>query len=296
MGWFEESLGAVSIGLSVSTGLLVSVGCPLTSPGFEDIPGSLLGVSFEGLGLAGRATLPEVPLSELEEEPALSRVSLVEPLLLEPVSVPEVVGLAGEAGVVGLALVSSEGGVSEGEVRVRCIPLDSLRPCESVFLCFFAFFFVVAEELEIDSFPLPFAEEPLLTLPELSLPMPVLVDAPPRLGTALEEVSLFELSSGCCWWLFAAVSPLPAVVFADGLLLGSVRLLESLFEELPGSALLFWSAGSVAVPLSSGVVCLLVVLVLVSLVPVPVLVCARAPNAERASASAANPMIFIEPP
>jgi hypothetical protein len=193
----------------------------------------LLGVSFEGLGVAGRETLPAVPWSVLEEEPALPRVSLAEPLLLEPVSVPEVVGLAGEEGVVGLALVSSEGGVSEVEVRVRCMLPGSLRPCESVFLCFFTFFFVVVVELEVQESPL-------------------------------------EPRSWSCG-VFAAVSPLPAAEFAEGLVLGSVRLVESAFEELPGSALLFWSAGSVAVPLSS-VLWVLVVVVVVSLVPVPVLV------------------------
>jgi hypothetical protein len=229
LGWFELSLGAVSIGLAVS------VGWPLTSPGFEDIPGSLLGVSLEGLGLAGRDTLPAVPWSVLEEEPALPRVSLAEPLLLEPVSVPEVVGLAGEAGVVGLALVSSEGGVPEGEVPVRCMLLGSLRPCESVFLCFFTFFFVVVVvELEIEESPL-------------------------------------ELRSWSCG-VFAAVSPLPAGELAEGLLLGSVWLVESAFEELPGSALLFWSAGSVAVPFCSVVWVLVVVVVSLVPVPVPVLV------------------------
>src|SRR5690349_9276634 len=93
LGWLEgESLGAGA----VSTGFRVSVGWPLTSPGFDDIPGSLFApVSVPGL--AGRATLP--------------RVSLVEPALA-PVSVPEVVGLLGVAGVVGLVLVSSAAGVS----------------------------------------------------------------------------------------------------------------------------------------------------------------------------------------
>jgi hypothetical protein len=211
--------GAVSIGFSVL------VGCPLTSPGREDMPGSL----FTSLdGFAGRATLPELSLSE--EEPVV---------LLAPVSVPEVVGLAGEVGEVGLVFVSSAGGVSEGEVRVRCIELESLRPCDaSGFLeCFFAFFVFEVEPLT-DSFALPCAEEPLLTLPELSLPMPVVADAPPRLGTALDDVSLLEVLSGCCCGVFAPVSP-EEVELAAGLLLGSELLLDEVFDELPGRALLF---------------------------------------------------------
>ena len=121
----------------MSTGFCVSVGWPLTSPGRDDIPGSFVAPLA---GLAGRATLPEVPWSALPEAPGLLRVSVAEPelvdpvvaepALLEPVSVPEVVGLLGVAGVVGLVLVSSADGVSEGEVRVRCIELASLlRPC-----------------------------------------------------------------------------------------------------------------------------------------------------------------------
>jgi hypothetical protein len=197
----------------VSTGFCVSVGWPLTSPGRDDMPGSLV-VPLEGL--AGRATLPDAPWSAVPEVLGVVRVSLAEPLplepvvlepvlleslLLAPVSVPEVVGLLGAAGVVEVVLFSSRGGVSEGEVRVRCIELDSLRPCApelSDFLwCFFAFFFEELE-LEIDSFALPFASEPLFTVSELelSLPMPVVVDAPPRLGTALDEVSRFDELSG----------------------------------------------------------------------------------------------------
>ena len=278
----------------MSAGFCVSVGCPVTSPGFEDIPGSFAGplASSVGLGLAGRETLPALPVSV--EEPALPRVSLAEPLWLEPVSVPEVVGFDGEAGVAGLAFVSSAGGVSEGKVRVRCIELESLRPCDFLW-CFFAFLPLFELGLEIDSFELPCADDPLLTLPELSFPTPVLVDAPLRLGTALEEVSRFEELSGCSCVLFTPVSP-AEVELAAGLLLGSELLLDEVFDESPGRALLFWSAGRVAVPLSSVDWLFGVEVVLVLLVPVPVLVCARAPNAERAKASAAIPMIFMEPP
>jgi hypothetical protein len=66
---------------AVSTGFCVSVGCPLTSPGREDIPGSLAGAfaSSVGLGAGGRATLPgAVAGSEVE---GLVRVSVADPLL-----------------------------------------------------------------------------------------------------------------------------------------------------------------------------------------------------------------------
>ncbi len=296
LGW---SAGAGA----VSTGFCVSVGWPLTSPGRDDIPGSFVAPLA---GLAGRA-LPEVPWSALPEAPGLLRVSVADPEvvdpvvaepLLEPVSVPEVVGLLGVAGVVGLVLVSSAAGVSEGEVRVLCIELASLlRPCAAdvsdfLWWCFFAFF---SFEGETDSSELPFASAPLFTSPELSLPMPVVVDAAPLLGTALEEVSLFDDVSGCSFALFEPVSP-AGDELAAGLLLGSELLLDEAFDELPGKELLFWSAGNFVVPLSSVLWLFGVEVVRVSLVPVPVLVCARAENADRAIASAAIPMIFIEPP
>jgi hypothetical protein len=93
------------------------------------------------------------------------------------------------------------------------------------------------------------------------------------------------------------VLSLLGVVFAAGLLLGSELLLDEVFDELPGRALLFWSPGSVAVPLSSvdwlfGVVVVLLEL----LVPVPVAVWARAPNAASANAAAAVTMSFIRFP
>src|SRR5712664_761350 len=53
-GWLPEG--------AVSTGFCVSVGWPVTSPGCEDIPGSLLApLSWGVLGAGGRATLPGVP-------------------------------------------------------------------------------------------------------------------------------------------------------------------------------------------------------------------------------------------
>ena len=286
-----------------STGFCVSVGCPVTSPGRDDIPGSRLVplLSSVVLGAEGRATLPAVSWPELGEltPPRVSvwGAGLVPMLSLfdEPVSVPEVVGLFGDAGVVGLVFVSSDEGVSDGEVRVRCIESLPLRPCD--LWCFFIFLSDLSEEEEpdTDSEELPAAELPLPTLLELSLPTPVAVEAAPRLGTALEEVSRLEVLSGSGFRPgFASVSA-EGAEFAAGLLLGKEVFELEVFEELPGSALLFWSAGSVADPLSSVVWLFGVVVVLVwSLAPVPVAVCARAPNALSARANAARAMIFTK--
>jgi len=53
-GWLPEG--------AVSTGFCVSVGWPVTSPGRDDMPGSLLApLSSVVLGAGGRATLPGVP-------------------------------------------------------------------------------------------------------------------------------------------------------------------------------------------------------------------------------------------
>jgi hypothetical protein len=207
---------------ALSTGFCVSVGWPVTSPGREDMPGSRLVplLSSVGLGAEGRATLPLVSL-----------------LFAEPVSVPDVVGLFGDAGVVGLVLLSSAAGVSDGEVRVRCMSPAPLRPCDLLGL-FFLIFLSEDEPLGTDSVELPAAELPLPTLPELSLPTPVVVDAAPRLGTALEDVSRLELLSGCACGVFAFVSE-DGVGLAAGLLLGSVLFALEVFDELPGRALLF---------------------------------------------------------
>ena len=80
------------------------------------MPGSRLGplLSSVVLGLAGRATLPEVPWSA--GGLTLSRVSFVVPVLL--------CGADGEAGLV---FVSSADGVSEGEVFALCMLLSPLR-------------------------------------------------------------------------------------------------------------------------------------------------------------------------
>ena len=191
--------------------------------------------------------------------------------------------------------MSSLEGVSEGEPR--CIVLWPLRPCELELRLCFLLFLSFADELEMDSVELPAAVSPLFTAPELSLPTPVDVEAPPRLGTALDDVSRLELLSGsACGDFFAFVSAEPGVELLAGLLLGRLLFEDDAFEELPGSALLFWSAGIVAVPLSSVVWLFGVDVVLVSRVPVPVLVCARAPDALSASANAAVAMSFIEPP
>jgi hypothetical protein len=197
-----------------------------------------------------------------------------EPLALEPVSVPEVV-LLGAAGVVGLALVVSDDGVSDGEVRVWCIELVSLevRPCPPCFfLCFLCaeLPLVASSLLPLGVEPLMPAELPALAPDELSLPMPVLVEPAPTEGLALDESSFVEeLVSSGLRVLLVEVSLLGAEL-AEGLLLGSDLLLLLVLDELPGRALLFWSAGSVAVPLSSVVWLLGVLVVLVSLVPVPV--------------------------
>ena len=119
------------------------------------------------------------------------------------------------------------------------VPLVELRPCER--RCFL--FFSLELELGTDSFALPAAEAPLFTSPELSLPTPVETDAPPRLGTALDELSAGAslVEEPCCSWAcgaFLLVSP-GGVVLLAGLLLGSVLLDDELFDELPGRALLF---------------------------------------------------------
>jgi len=162
-------------------------------------------------------------------------------------------------------------------------------------LCFFCTeVSLVASSLLPDEVE-PLTAESSLLFEELSFPMAVLLALPLVEGVALEELSLLDalLSDGRVD-LEVEVSEL-GVVLLDGLLLGSVELLLAELPELPGSALLFWSDGRVAVPLLSVVWLLGVLLVLVSLVPLPVDVCARAPNATSASASAI-PMIFIEPP
>ena len=56
--------------------------------------------------------------------------------------------------------------------------------------------------------------------------------------TSLDELSLFELSSGCVCPSFAPVSA-GCAGLAAGLLLGSELLLVAVLDELPGSALLF---------------------------------------------------------
>ena len=71
----------------------------------------------------------------------------------------------------------------------------------------------------------------------------MVTDAPPRLGTALDEVSLVELSlldelpcPACGVFLLVSAG---GVVLVAGLLLGSVLLDDEVFDELPGRALLF---------------------------------------------------------
>ena len=253
------SFGGLLEGLSpgfgaVSTGFCVSVGWPVTSPGFEDMPGSVV-VPWSPLvlGAAGRATLPEVPWSalpllepvaepvvefepEVPSEPLLLELEPMEPLALDPVSVPDVVELL---------LLSSADGAPSGEVRVRCIELVSLElrpwPCLWCFLCFFC-----TEVSLVASSLLPDLAEPLTAesslselFDEVSFPIAVLLELEPVEGVALEELSLLDalLSDGSVD-LEVEVSE-PGVVLLDGLLLGSVELLLAELPELPGSALLF---------------------------------------------------------
>jgi hypothetical protein len=251
---------------AVSTGFWVSVGWPVTSPGREDMPGSL-DVPWSPVvpGAAGREMLPELPWSlelpvalplvvpELVEpvldptEPLVPELVPSEPLLLEPVSVPDVVELVepGAAGVVGLVLLSSAGGVSDGEVRVWCIELVSLElrpwPCLCFLWCFFEVLVAVSSLLLDEVEPLT-AESSLsvaLLVDELSLPMPVLVELEPVDGFALDESSLLdELLSDGKVVFDVDVSEL-GVELLEGLLLGRLLLLLAVFPELPGSALLF---------------------------------------------------------
>ena len=181
-------------------------------------------------------------------------------------------GYCAESGA-GLVFVSSAEGESDGVVRERFLSVP-LRPCAPVRRCFLIFLSFERTVLSVES------EVPEFILAELSVPTPVEVEAAPLLGTALDELSLFELSSGCACGVFALVSA-DGVALVAGLLLGSVVLVVAVFDELPGRALLFWSAGSVAVPLFS------VVWFFGS-----VSGSARA-DAEMAKASAAAAMIFV---
>ncbi|MCA1827363.1 MAG: hypothetical protein LC689_10560 [Myxococcales bacterium] len=135
----------------------------------------------------------------------------------------------------------------------------SLRPCgERCFLCFFT---VDVLRVELAS------ELPLIELSDLTL-LPVLSPAAP-----VVEVPVAELSAG------ALTAPLLVEV------LGSALVLPLCEFEMP------------AVPLSSPVeLVLLEGFAAVFLLSSFVVVCARAPNAERASASAVLRMIFTWSP
>ena len=156
-------------------------------------------------------------------------MSVAEPLFDAPVSLGVELG---NAGVVGLVFVSSAEGVSDGEVRARCIELVSSveRPWPDFLLCFLLFLWTVV---------LLVASSDGVALFELSLPMPVEVEAPPVEGVALEDVSRVEWLESSGSLLFAVEVSLLGVVFALGLLLGSEVLLLAVFDEVPGSALLF---------------------------------------------------------
>src|SRR5207248_8311762 len=120
----------LSVG-AVSTGFCVSVGWPVTSPGF-DIPGSLVaGVSPVGEGDAGRATLP-LGLSGLAGGVRLPLcVSLVSVPVAEPAPWSDPL-------VVPLVRLS---------VRARRISLLPVRPC--AFLCLGCFFALTSALREV---------------------------------------------------------------------------------------------------------------------------------------------------
>ncbi|HEY6908965.1 MAG TPA: hypothetical protein VI356_06330 [Myxococcales bacterium] len=105
---------------------------------------------------------------------------------------------------------------------------------------FFAGVLLVASSLLPDEVEPLIAESSLFTpLDELSLPMPVLEELEPVDGLALEESSLLdELLSDGRVVFEVDVSEL-GVELLDGLLLGRLLLLLAVFDELPGSALLF---------------------------------------------------------
>ena len=258
---------------AVSTGFCVSVGWPVTSPGREDMPGSVaVPWSPLVLGAAGREMLPELPWSVValplvEPEPDVLGLEPTEPLVPEPVVAEPELEVSGGVAVeppvlepeldpiepVALEPVSVPEVVPElesDEVRVRCIELVSLelRPWPCFLWCFLCF---LAEVLLVASLLLPDEVEPLIAsslswslsltelLDELSFPMPVLVELEPTDGLALEESApLVELVE-CGSEVFEVEVSVLGVELLDGLLLGRLELLLAVLDELPGSALLF---------------------------------------------------------
>ena len=261
---------ALSIGFWVSIGFCVSVGWPLTSPGLEAAPVELPTSGVVADGAAGRWTLPlEVSLPVVAVDELVSVPVLAGAL----VSVPVVALLDDEVdGAVTLPLfevevltsplddgcVASLRSVESLELPERCMLLVSLDSVRPCALVDFLCFLCFAPVAVVSAMP-------LIELLELSL-----VEAVESPGPPVVEVPVAELSAGA----FTALE----------------------FVEVLGSALVlpvceFWMP---AVPLSSpdafgvldGVFALLSVDV----------VWARAPNAERARASAAVRMIFTWSP
>ena len=240
--------GGWLVGWSLSTGFCVSVGWPVTSPGFDDMPGSLAGAlplpvvePVSGavvLGAAGCCALPLLVVESaggfmLSDGLAVSAGAFRLPLESEGAG----------AATLPLVLPALVSGVAGVVVRVRCMLLDSLllRPWPLWWWCFLCLMTVVSVELSLGA-----------AVVALSLAMPSLGAA----GAAAEV----------------------------GLSLGAVVGGRAV-------ALPLWLFVVAAVPLSSPVVFGAAGFVVV-LVPVVLVVCARAPNAERARASELMVMIF----
>ena len=250
------------LGWSRSAGFCVSVGW-VVSPAFGDMPGSLAGAlpvvdpvsGVVVLGAAGCCTLPvESAGFMLSDGLALSAGLFRLPVESE--------GAGAATLPLVLLLVSGVAGV----VRVRCMLLDSLllRPWP-VWRCFLCLMTVVSVEL------LPEAAE--LSLGAAAA-LPVAAALP--LGTA--ALSLPAAMS------LGAAGAAAEVVLSLGAVVGGRAV-----------ALPPWPCFIPAIPLSSPVVLGadgLAAGLAVVLLSVVVLVCARAPNAARARASALRVMIF----
>ena len=255
-------LGDWLVGWFWSIGFCVSVGWPVTSPGFDDIPGSLLGAlpvvepvsGVVVLGAAGCCTLSDGSLL-LSDGLALSAGWFRLPLESEgagAATLPLVL-------VSLLVLVSGAAGV----VRVlRCMLLDSLLlrpwPLWRCFLCLMTVVLsvVLLPELSLGAAELPLAVALSLGAAELSLAVALSLGA----AGAVAEV---ELSLGAGAWGRAVALPLwPFFIPADPLsspVLGAEGLVAGLVVVLLSVLLVVW---------------------------------ARAPNAARARASALMAMFF----
>jgi hypothetical protein len=270
---------------AVSTGFCVSVGCPLTSPGFDvDMPGSVRFVPVAELsvlveGLAGRATLP-LEVSDPDDGGVrsplfVSFVSLVS--FVSEVEEPELtlpVPAAFDPAVVSSPLVLV---VRLASLVDLCMSLEPLRPCADFALwCLLAFRSAASDSsvrafFEAVSFGFVATFEPAVVSFE---PAPV-----------VWLVELFVLSFGIAAVLLLSSEVLPPLV----LRLPELPVLP-VTPDLLEVLLFLLSLGRAFEPLSSDGAVVLGLLVLL-------LVWARAPNAIRASARADAVKIFIrEPP